>query len=329
METDMSGSGATPVPNAFIDRFMPAADPASVVVYILGRRRPGISLSETAGLLNMPENRVAAAWDYWEAAGLAKITGGFVKLIDPWDDREIKTRPSYSAEEIGVFSDENEDIRALFRMAEKKLGKPLKYGEMNLFLGFYDWLRLPCDVIERLLDYCAGNGNYSNRYIEKVALDWAENGVTTLEAAEERLNKFGAFRQVMNAFGLPFSRNPIKKETEYMSKWLGEYGFPLEIISIAAERTVMQTGQAKFSYADKILKGWFGRGVKSESDIERADSEFAAEKTEKPKKTSKPPKRKFNNFEGRDWDEAKIGDMMRLEYERLNQKFNSSGDMEG
>ena len=49
------------------------------------------------------------------------------------------------------------------------------------------------------------------------------------------------------------------------------YGFTLEIISEACNRTVLATGKASFSYADSILESWFKKGVHHLSDIDALD----------------------------------------------------------
>jgi len=40
------------------------------------------------------------------------------------------------------------------------------------------------DLIEYLVEYCVSKGHTSIRYIEKVALAWADNHITTVEQAK-------------------------------------------------------------------------------------------------------------------------------------------------
>jgi len=302
---------------------MPHAEPVYSMIYILGFRHREISDAELAKILGIAEDDVIKAWDYWINQGLVRRDGSSRKFLEIGIKRtaSLETQPAYSPEEIKIFADENEEIRLLFKTVEQKLGKPLKYSELNLFLSFYEWLRLPTDVIAILLDYCTANGNYSNRYIETVATDWAEKGIFSVEAAENHLRKFDIFRRIMKAFCLPFGRNPSKKELEYMNKWLYEYGFGLDIIAEAAERTLNQTGAAKFAYADKILKNWHKAGVTTVDSIKAADEVFAAPKTVAPKT---PPKRKFQNYSGREWDEAKIENILKLENEYLDKRLDGA-----
>jgi putative DNA replication protein dnaD len=46
------------------------------------------------------------------------------------------------------------------------------------------------ELIEFLLDYCASIQKTSPRYIERVALDWSEQGITTVKQAQELIKDF-------------------------------------------------------------------------------------------------------------------------------------------
>ena len=58
-----------------------------------------------------------------------------------------------------------------------------------------------------------------------------------------------------------------------MDTWLKTYGFSMEIIQEACNRTVLQTGQASFQYTDKILEGWKKKEVQTLDDIQALDTE--------------------------------------------------------
>ena len=52
---------------------------------------------------------------------------------------------------------------------------------MNTIIGFHEWLKLPLEVIELLFTYCTESNHYDLRYIEKVAIGWSNEGITTLD----------------------------------------------------------------------------------------------------------------------------------------------------
>ena len=66
-----------------------------------------------------------------------------------------------------------------------------------------------------------------------------------------------------------------------MDLWMKDYGFTLDINAQACQRTVLQTNQASFPYADSILVRWKKQGVHHVSDIEVLDTRHQQAKAEK------------------------------------------------
>ncbi|MBR5590701.1 MAG: DnaD domain protein, partial [Anaerotignum sp.] len=169
---------------------------------------------------------------------------------------------------------------------------------------------MPIDVIELLLSYCSANGHTGMRYIEKVALGWAEEGINTVEQAVEYIElRQTGFRTILKAFGQ--NRMPVPTEENYMKKWLQEYQLPMDVVKMACERTVLQTGKASFAYADKILASWKDVGVKTVADVEAQDKAFAAKKAqnapaEKPAVQTTPKQNRFINYTQSEWDFAEL-----------------------
>jgi DnaD/phage-associated family protein len=179
---------------------------------------------------------------------------------------------------------------------------------MNLLMGFYDWLALPVNVIEVLLDYCVSNNKKNSRYLEKVAVDWADNGITDVEQAEAYIKTFNVdYRAVMKALGHS-RRDPNPKEIAYIKKWLKEYGMPLDLIVEACGKTVIQTGGTSFAYVDKILKIWHDKGFTSLEQVEADEQEFEADKKTKTARPRGTPKQKsrYADYGGRDVDYTEL-----------------------
>lgn len=200
---------------------------------------------------------------------------------------------------------QNEDIVQLLYIAEQYLGKTLTSTEMQKILFFYDGLKLSADLVEYLIEYCVSRNHKSIRYIETVALAWAEAGITTVQMAKEANSRYSReYFTILKALGIS-SRNPIDSEILLMDKWLKDFGFTMEIIQEACSRTVLQTGQPSFQYADKILSGWKKKNVHSPDDIRVLDAEHKQRKlakasSAKPAQSSAP--NRFNNFQQREYN---------------------------
>lgn len=199
---------------------------------------------------------------------------------------------------------QNEEIVQLLYIAEQYLGKALTPTEIQKILFFYDELKMSVDLIDYLIEYCVGRGHKSMRYIETVAFAWAEEGISTVEMAKDSTSRYGRdYFTILKSMGIT-NRNPVESEVSVMNTWLKDYGFSMELIQEACTRTVMQTGQPSFQYADKILSGWLKKGVKTLQDINVLDAQHQKRRQERAAgrtPASKTPNR-FNNFHQRDYD---------------------------
>ncbi len=309
---------------AFIEQELSAAPPLYVSVYLMTLACGGTA-AEVAKKLNATETEVLYAWGYWKGKGYLQETVEEKQEESRQEAMEqpkyllpAAERPTYSPRELAQVGN-HPDIQRLFHLAAQKLGKNLSYEDMSMLYGFHDWLGLPVGVIELLLGYCINYGKRGMRYIEKVAISWAEAGIYTQEQADDyiamRRNGFGG---IMRAFGL--NRQPLAAEEEYMKKWLKEYGLSVEVIGNACERTVMRTGRASFEYTDKILTDWKQAGVQSIEDVAALDQAYAAKKEQKPveKKQAVQNKKqnRFINYTQSQWDFAELERLEREQREK-------------
>ena len=203
---------------------------------------------------------------------------------------------------------QNEEVSQLLYIAEQYLAKTLTPTEMQKIFFFYDELHMSADLIEYLVEYCVSRGRKSMRYIEKVALAWTRDGVTTVEMARDASSRFSKdYYTILKAMGIS-GRNPVENEISYIDTWRKTYSFDLELIQEACSRTVLSTGQPSFQYADKILSGWKKKNVHTLEDVRLLDAEHKKRQLEKAVSRKKQPatqsqsNNRFNNFHQRDYD---------------------------
>ena len=202
---------------------------------------------------------------------------------------------------------QNDEIVQLLYIAEQYLGKTLTPTEMKKILFFYDELKFSPDLIEYLIEYSVSRGHKSIRYIETVAMAWAEEGITTVTMAKEANSRYAKeYFTIFKAMGIS-GRNPVETEISLMNTWLNDYGFTMDIIQEACSRTVLSTGQPSFQYADKILSGWKDKNVRTLADVRLLDAQHQRQKLEKnAQKKAAAPKQtasnRFNNFHQRQYD---------------------------
>ena len=75
-------------------------------------------------------------------------------------------------------------------MAEQYLRKTLSANDVRTILFISDRLAFSEDLIDYLIQYCVDHGKKDLRYIEKVAISWAQQGVTTPGQAAGMAGKY-------------------------------------------------------------------------------------------------------------------------------------------
>ena len=87
-------------------------------------------------------------------------------------------KPSYTLDELKAFQEKESTAQLLF-IAEQYLGRTLSPSDMKSILFFSDHLHFSDDLIDYLLQYCVERGKKDFRYMEKVAISWAEANIST------------------------------------------------------------------------------------------------------------------------------------------------------
>lgn len=305
----------------FIDHYMTKANGEYVKVYLLLLRYLNesgekLTVSRIADLLDHTEKDVIRALNYWKKQGLLEYETNEEK--QPLTENTKKEEPSgqpdltesrpdtsscASVPNIQQYKSRKE-FRELVFVTEQYLGKTLSASDIDRITYFYETLHMSADLIEYLIEYCVDNGHKSMHYIQTVALSWHERQITTVEQAKSGTLSYNKnCYSVLNAFGIK-GRAPASSELTYIKKWNEEYGFSLDIILEACNRTVKAIHQPSFDYADSILRNWLEKGVHHMKDILAVDADYIKEK-EKKKKTA--PKtsgqnNRFNNFDSRSYD---------------------------
>lgn len=207
----------------------------------------------------------------------------------------------------------NEDFRTLVYCTEKYLSKVLTSTDLQIIAYMYEGLAMPIELIEYLLELCISRNKRSLRYMESIAMDWHSKGIKSVAQARLAGEIYSAeVWSVLKAFGIR-DRNPGIEELEYINKWFKEYNFSREIVLEACNRGLAKNTSNIFRYTDGILSSWHKLGVRSVSDIERADKEY---KQKNIKIVDKKSHSAYNNFEQRN------NDIDSIALEKLKLKLN-------
>ena len=171
---------------------------------------------------------------------------------------------------------------------------------MQTLLYIYDKLGFSIDLIDYLIQYCVGRGKKQFSYIQKVAINWYDSHITTVEQAKNHTGKYDkSVYTIMKALGK--NADPTTPEIAFIRKWSQEWGFSLDLILKACERTVLNTDNHRFEYTNGILSKWHAANVKSLQDVDTLEEKHHTT-TKTSSKNAGNPKGGFNDFSQRSYD---------------------------
>lgn len=330
LHTD-SAITTTCVPNVFIDHYMTQASGEYVKIYLyllrcISGNKSELSISKMADKFEHTEKDIKRALKYWEKMNLLhleydgegelssinfldsqvceetvyetpepKADSGSTKVAPP----PSKERKEYSANEVDQFRGK-QDVQTLFHVAEKYMCRPLTPTDVQTILYWYDTLGFSSDLIDYLIESCVEKGHSNTRYMDKVALSWADMNIKTAQQAKQVSSVHNqAYYAVIKSLGIN-NRSLVPYEMDFIEKWMKEYGFSLDIITEACKRTIQAIHQPSFEYTDTILHSWKDNKIHHLEDIAILDASY--KKTKKHPAAPKSTNSKFNNFSQRNYN---------------------------
>lgn len=260
------------------DRLIAAHDGNVTLLYIYRLRTNCTDNERTARELCMTLREVEEAGEKLERL-IHLAPESFKYIPAPEMPDEL---PEYTAADVVRRSESDPAFSAILEEAKHVMGKPISSPDVKTLFGIYDHFGMPAEVVMLLLNYCGlvcerkygSQRRPSMRTFEKEALRWVNREILTIEAAEEYIQwanrRAGDVERVKEALCIR-GRELVKSELERINSWL-DMGFSEEVISLAYERTVTNTGSLKWNYMDRILQSWKEKSLMTLQEIEEKDS---------------------------------------------------------
>ena len=247
-----------------------AASPDAALLYLY--TRSGNDWKNAGAELHMNESRLGCAEATLRQLGL--MLDDRVSHIAPGE------RPSYSERDVLQAMDGDGDFRGLYGEVQRLLGRSLNTEELKILLGFVRYLGMTPELVSVLVCYCKDRArrkgslrNPSLRAIEKEAYAWAEQGIESVEDAAAFIQKENVRNsRISRLMGLLqiHGRSLTGAEERYAKAWL-DMDLSEELISMAYERTCLNTGGLYWAYMYKILQRWHDQGLRTAEDVRTGD----------------------------------------------------------
>ncbi len=249
---------------------------------------------EIAKVLGCTENDADDFLDFWVEEGVLTKDGSApitqtVPAQNTIQAQRIKTDkpaerklqavpvPTLSPKDIVSACRENEELASLMNEAQEVLGKTLSHTEQELIVNMVSYYGLPSEIVLTILHYYKSQKEKGRArgtmYIATMAKNWSEEGIVTLDAADEKLkdieNSNRLWAEIVGLTGIKHG-NPTVKQRNMIKGWFDD--FSKEMIALACDIMKENTEKISLSYADKVLKNWKKKGISTPADVQ-ADNE--------------------------------------------------------
>lgn len=285
------------VPSCIVDEHIKLASPAQlkVILFLLRNSDKSYTIEEISDYLVIHKTDVADSIQYWIDMGVLSESEGVLtpaegQPAEPVTDEPVSEqpkpihrvstrplKPDHGTVSARMANDEN--FGFLLGEVEGALNKPLSSGDQATILMLYDTCGLPAEVIVMLVNYCVSIGKGNVRTIDRLGVKWADEGIDTIEAADEIIARARQsslnWSNVRTVFGLSSNGSPTSKQLEFAERWMGQWHFSDEMLRTAYEICVDRTGKMQMSYINKILERWHNAGIATPEDIEKRDKKPA------------------------------------------------------
>ena len=290
------GNRVVSVPKNAVDALSRAGEIDVKVLLYLCAHESKAEEKKLAKLLSCSESDIKASLSFWRGAGIVDLCGDDSpsdeesfkdekssheeKHEDKHEDKKEKEKskklhlpeelPRYSTDELANVLEGRSEAVALIDECQNIAGKVFNVKEISVLVGLLDYLGLEPDYIMMLLTYCVASGKKSLHYLEKAAFGFYDAGITTGDQLSEELRRREsadeAEGRIRSMFGVG-ERAFTTKEKKFISSWINDLSYSLDIIGKAYEITADATGKGSFAYANSILERWNAAGLRTLEEI--------------------------------------------------------------
>lgn len=296
----------TEIPDVFFTEYLSYAKGDFVKVYLclvfLSKYGKEIRLNDLSKKLNIRPAFIQDALTFWEENGvITKKPTGYI--LNNLQDIELHKlyKPNLSLSKDRLTKNAKNEYR--FKAIEsinnrcfQGIMSPTWYSDIDLWFKKYEFDE---QVMIALFEYCLNRSALHRNYVATVADAWSKNNIKTYTDLEIYYEKYEKLTGIKKSIAKKLGKyNPLTQyEEAYIEKWVLDFGYNLDIISIALKKTTSKANPS-FDYLDKLLTDWHDRNFKKSEEIE----EFLIEIKQKNKEVKGTKKKNYDNYSQRNYD---------------------------
>jgi len=240
---DYKQSGVTCVDNVFIHKYLCDVPDKFVKVYLYGLYLLNNSdinsntLNCICRALNMTENEIFKAFQYFEDSGLLDIISKEPLMVEYAPVSGDFSKPKKI--KPGKYAEFSKHIQAM--LPERNIST----AEFLEYYNFLDEYNFPPEALITIISYCTllKGKSVSYRYFLTVAKNWSARGINTLEACENELTNYNRLSQDLSEILTALGKKGYAdyNDSQLYTKWT-DLEFSKDCILFAAKYLKKQNG---------------------------------------------------------------------------------------
>lgn len=278
------------VPCSVVDNYLKDIDGdyLKILLYVISFANCDLDSKNICSACGVKEITVRNAIEYWEKCNVltCKITNDdFVGFTPISEKNEISNKAilnyneetkrnnsvNYDPTYISNAIKSSSDLKDFFDEVENVLGRTLRYNDQCAYMYIYEEYGYSPASILLIIDYCKNINNVAPNFVKKIAKDWFSQDIISFEDIERHiifLHEYNSYESQIKRM-LEINIKLSKKQKSYVEDWNDKKISP-ELVLLAYDRTVENTGKVAFGYMNKIIDSWYKNGIKT---VEQAENE--------------------------------------------------------
>jgi len=262
-DKELAAVSTTNIENVFINSYLPESDGNAVKVYLYGlylceNSSDDISSAEFSKNICLDESVVKDCFKYWEEFGAVNILSD-----EPFIVKYLPLTSFNKPKKIRVekYNEFNKSLQVLIT------GRMITTNEYSEYMALMEDFSIKPEAMLMIVNYCVElkGPDIGFRYIIKVARDFAERGITTVEAVEKELSDYTVrssdICRVLSALGL--KRKPEIEDLNLYKKWIKDLGFSEDAVLYSAKESKAKSVKK----LDEVMNELYGSKKFSEKEI--------------------------------------------------------------
>ena len=260
-------SGVFVMPNEVSDRLLTVATAEQLRVLVWFSRHGGWDSAACAAATGLAAEECEGCMRFWAEQGI--VNGdGMAPVSAPTVAEEKAPAPRTAAvkptwREVVAYQNEHREFGAFLEEVSARMGRPLNHGDEAALLYLITTAAIPAVSVLMAVGYAVSIGKASIRYVETMALAWADEDIITPEQVDGKIRELQQTRAAAEKVEkiLELVRPLNAAQAKMADRWLNVWSFSDAMLQHAQTITLEKCDKFSPAYMDKILERWHAEGI--------------------------------------------------------------------